>query len=476
MKRIALIFSVAGALALSALVLGRKATPVNSPTPIPTPPKPVTLVEPPHPIVDTPPVSSSGSLIMNWKLSDPDLALGGDRDEYLKIDLTGVDVEGQRAPMNVAIVLDLSGSMAGEKLESARRAAHALVDRLNDKDRLAFVTFGSNVTLLFPSTPCTPDAKGNMHRDIDRIYDMGGTNLSGGLEAGLRQVEAHLEGYAVNHVLLISDGEANEGITSRPGLAAISRDALGHRVTVSAFGVGSEFDEDTMQQLADEGGGNYRFLQTGGELGPIFDSELKQMATAVAAAPTLNLKLAPGVTATEVYGYAFDRDSNGALTIHLPDFAAGEHRKVVVQLSVPANALGGEKLVDTKLDYVDLLHGKNPVQTAFNASANIVPNAEQASLSRDKATYAQVARVHAAFISRKAATLYSSGDVQAAQQELTKGRNEAMEMNKVAQDPSLGADLDRIAPAPAKLPAAPASEEGRVEAKKMKQEAYDFSR
>ncbi|MBS2029146.1 MAG: VWA domain-containing protein [Deltaproteobacteria bacterium] len=473
MKRIALIFSVAGALALSALVLGRRASPVSVPTPVPTP---VTIVQPTPPTPPIPePVSSSGSLIMSWKLSDPDLALGGNRDEYLKIDLTGVDVEGQRAPMNVAVVLDRSGSMAGEKLESARRAAHALVDRLNEKDRLAFVTFGSNVTLLFPSTACTPEAKGTMHRDIDRIYDMGGTNLSGGLEAGLRQVEAHLEGYAVNHVLLISDGEANEGITSRPGLAAISRGALSHRVTVSAFGVGTDFDEDTMQQLADEGGGNYRFLQTGGELGPIFDTELKQMATAVAAGPSLTLKLAPGVVATEVYGYAYD-NANGTVTIHLPDFAAGEHRKVVVQLSVPANALGGEKLVDTKLDYVDLIHGKNPVQTAFAASANIVPNAEQASLSRDKATYAQVARVHAASVSRRAATLYSSGDVAAAQRELAKGRGEAMQMNEVAQDPSLGADLDRIAPAPTTLPAAPSSEAGKVEAKKMKQEAYDYSR
>src|SRR5206468_7602583 len=140
--------------------------------------------------------------------------------------------------VNLAVVLDRSGSMAGEKLENARRAAHELVDRLNEKDRLAFVTFGSNVTPLFPSTPCSGEAKAQMHRAIDKIYDMGGTNLSGGLEAGLREVKAHAGEYPVNRVVLISDGEANEGVTSHEGLVAISRHALRSGVSVTALGVG----------------------------------------------------------------------------------------------------------------------------------------------------------------------------------------------------------------------------------------------
>lgn len=468
MKRIAVIFSVAGALALSALVLGRRAEPTIVTKPPVTPVIHVDPVATPQPVV-----SSAGSIIVTSKLSDPLLALGGDRDEYLKVDLTGVAVDGKRAPVNLAVVLDRSGSMAGEKIESARRAAHALVDRLGDADRLAFITFGSNVTPLFPSQRCTPAAKGEMHRAIDRIYDMGGTNLSGGLEAGLREVMAHGEGYAVNRVILISDGEANEGITSRTGLDAIARGALRQHVSVTALGVGADFDEDTMEQLAENGGGNYRFLQVGGELETVFNDELKQLSTTVAASPALHLQLAPGVRVAEVFGWTYDTEPGG-IVIHMPDFAAGEHRKLVVQLAAPANQLGGERLVSGRLDYTDLLHGRAPVQTAWNNDASVVANQAQASLERDRETYAQVARVQAAHAARRAATLYSSGYVDQAEQELAKGRAQALQFNTIAKDDKLGADLDQIAPS-APMPA-PASEAGKFEAKKMKQQAYDTER
>jgi Ca-activated chloride channel family protein len=439
----------------------------------PPPPPPV------QPLAITPPISMTqanpaGSVTMAVKLSDPLLAVGGARDEYLKIEMQGVAVPGQRAPVNLAVVLDRSGSMAGEKLESARRAAHTLVDRLDGRDRLAFVTFGSNVTPLFPSTPCTAGARGTMHAAIDRIYDMGGTNLSGGLQAGIREVEAHAEGFAVNRVILISDGEANEGITTRAGLSHLAQDAARRQVSVSAFGVGVDFDEDTMELLAESGGGNYRFLATGAGLEPIFNSELAQLSTAVAATPVLSLNLPEGVTLTEVFGYPFERDGNH-LQIALPDFAAGEHRKLVVQLRVDAGVLGTRPVGEVQLAYVDLLHDRRAVQLAQRSQATIIESEARASADKDRETYAQVARVHAATRARKAAMLYASGDVAQATRELAGARDEANAFNAVAQDASLGADLDRIAPATAPVPM-PSSEAGRAAAKDMKQKAYDSFR
>ena len=174
MNRTAVIFSLAGALALSAYIVGKKA--IAPPVPLPVDP-PVVVVEPvkpPEPVqvpVQVP--VGPGSLTMVGHLSDPVVALGEPRTEYLKIDITGVGTTDQRrAPVNLAVVLDRSGSMAGEKLENARRAAHVLVDQLNEQDRLAFISFGSNVTPVFNSTVCTPEAKADMHRKIDKIYDM----------------------------------------------------------------------------------------------------------------------------------------------------------------------------------------------------------------------------------------------------------------------------------------------------------------
>jgi len=468
MKRIALIFSLAGTLALCALVLGRPAAALVEPKPFHVEPKTVAV---------QPPVARQGSITVSSQLSDPLLAVGGPRDEYLDVDLTGASApDARRAPVNLAVVLDRSGSMSGEKLESARRAAHALVDRLAETDRLAFITFGSNVTPLFPSTPCVSEAKGRMHRLIDGIYDMGGTNLSGGLQAGLRAIEPYAGSYAVNRVILISDGEANEGIVSRPGLAAIARGALREHVSVTALGVGADFDEDTMQSLAEQGGGNYRFLQTGGELASIFDGELRQLAATVATDAVLHLHLAPGVSLSEVYGYAYDTAADGALTVHLPDFAANEHRKLVVALRAPAEREGSEQVVSARLDYVDVLHSRAPVQTAWNHDARVIPDQAQAELGRDRDTYAQVARVQAAGHASRAATLYSSGDVSGALDELKLGRKRAMQLNVIAKDATLGAAVDKVLPAPAALAPPAESEEGRITAKKMKADAFQFSR
>ncbi len=474
MKRTALFFALAGAMALSALILGRHpSAPVVTPPPITVP-----LVTPPTP--PTPPVtlngSGLGSLRRETHLSDPVLALGGTRDEYLKIDLTGADVDGhERAAVNVAVVLDRSGSMAGEKLENARRAAHVLVDRLNEHDRLAFVTFGSNVTPLFPSTPCTADARGQMHRAIDKIYDMGGTNLSGGLEAGLREVEAHAREFPVNRVILISDGEANEGITSREGLVGISRHAMRDGVSVTALGVGFDFDEDVMQALAENGGGNYRYLRTGGELEEIFNTELKQLAAQVASSPSLVLGLPQGVQLAEVFGYAYQVAGDGAPTIQLTDFAAAEHRKVIVRLSVPANQVGNSHIADVQLHYTDLLANRRATTTTASLQADISADVQAASSRRDRTTYAQVARVQAASYARKAATLYSAGKVDDAREQLDEARLQANNLNQVAGDATLGADLDKIAPS-TPMPSQPTSEAGRSATKLLKQESYDAFR
>lgn len=467
MKRVVGLFSVALALLLSALILGMRAAPVALPLPAPPPPKPTPAVAAPLP------ASPAGSVQMAVRLSDPLLTVGGARDEYVKLELQAVAVAGARAAVNLAVVLDRSGSMAGEKLESARRAAHALVDRLDERDRLAFVTFGSNVTLLFPSTPCAPSARGRMHAAIDHIDDMGGTNLSGGLQAGVREVAAHAEGYSVNRVILISDGEANEGVTSREGLAAITRAALRRKVSVSAFGVGVDFDEDTMELLAESGGGNYRFLATGAGLEPIFNSELSQLSTAVAAAPALQLTLPEGVTLAEVYGYAFEREGNH-LRIAMPDFAAGEHRKVLVQLHVDARAVGALPVGEVALAYTDLLQGRRAVQLAERPVATVVESEARASADRDRETYAQVARVHAATRAKKAASLYAAGYVDDAERELDGARSDAAALNVIARDETLGGDLARIAPAAA-LPA-PSSAAGRAAAKELKQQAYDSFR
>ena len=192
MKRTAILFAIAGGLGLFALVLGfAPALPLTVATPVPTP---ITL--------PAPGLQSAGdSLKLTASLSDPYLLSGGSREVFLKLDLEAIQIAGRdRAPVNLALVLDRSGSMAGEKIENARKAARQLVAQLNEKDRFALITFGSDVTTLISSAVCTPEAKQRMYAAIDGIYEVGGTNISGGVEAGLAEVAPFKTQYSVSRV------------------------------------------------------------------------------------------------------------------------------------------------------------------------------------------------------------------------------------------------------------------------------------
>jgi Ca-activated chloride channel family protein len=217
MKRTALFFAIAGAVGLLALFVALVPQATTSTTVAPPPVVPNVSVTPPGP------QQAGDALKLSAALSDPYLVLGGQREAFLKIDLDAVRREGtDRAAVNLAIVLDRSGSMAGEKIEQCRRAARHLVQQLDGRDRFALISFGSDVTQVISSTLATPAAKQQMLSAIDGIVETGGTNLSGGLEAGLAELIAYRSQYNVSRIILLSDGQANEGISDPRGLAAIA--------------------------------------------------------------------------------------------------------------------------------------------------------------------------------------------------------------------------------------------------------------
>jgi Ca-activated chloride channel family protein len=123
----------------------------------------------------------------------------------------------QRPPLNLALVIDRSGSMAGEKLSHARKAARSLAAELTSRDRLAIVTFDDEVQIVVPSRPV--DSALPFLQAINTIEAGSTTALFDGWLAGALQVAEHLDAAALNRVLLLSDGQANEGLTNAAAIA-----------------------------------------------------------------------------------------------------------------------------------------------------------------------------------------------------------------------------------------------------------------
>jgi len=326
---------------------------------------------------------------------------------YLQIDLAADadPVRRMRVPVNAVLILDRSGSMSGAKMDRARDAARALVQALGPQDRLSIVEFSSDARLALPSTPMIPAGRSAALAAIDSIEPMGGTNMSAAFDLAAAA--------NADKVFLASDGQANEGISERAALLRLARRDF-PRATISTFGMGDDYDEDFMTALASQAGGRARYIDSPEILPGAFRDELGRAATTVARNVRLRLE-APGVE--QVLGY---EEENG--WVRLPDFAAGEERRVLVKLRTPAgHGLANLAAVELKLD------DASGVEQRAQASAQAAFTSDPALLAQAPTDAAvQGAKAEMADLAQRAAHLQEQGRRGEAQVQL-------LNMQRVAQ-------------------------------------------
>ena len=249
-------------------------------------------------------------------------------------DLPASDAKGggARPPLNLALVIDRSGSMAGQKLDYARQAAVYAVDQLRAEDRVSIVAFDDRVETVVAST--TAADKARLRDGIARIDTRGSTALHAGWVEGGAQVGGHLETGRLNRVILFTDGQANVGET-RPDAIANDVHGLATRgVSTTTLGIGSDYNEDLLEAMARAGDGNYYFIESPGQLPGLFAAELRGLLATVGRNVSLGLEPGPGVEILEVLN-ELERNSYGRL--QLPNLLAGAAPvEVTLRLRVPA--------------------------------------------------------------------------------------------------------------------------------------------
>ncbi|MGV3624631.1 MAG: vWA domain-containing protein [Archangium sp.] len=412
MNRTSAFLATAAVLLLLAVVVGLPKVAATSQPPVQPPVQPVVVTPPP---VVKPPevVSNPGSLTMTGRLSHPYL-VPGTSDVFATLEVTAADVPGaKRAPVNLAVVIDRSGSMSGAKIENARRAAARLVELLDENDRIAIVHYGTDVEAM-NSVFATPENKVRLQRFIANIQDNGGTNIGDGLAAGQRQIEKARSDFKVNRLLLLSDGQPTVGITSSQGLVNVVRRIRDAGISVTSLGVGSDFNEDLMQRLADVGGGSYGFINNAAATAQLFQKDLEQAGTMVANSASVSFTVPAGVRFVQVFGRPVSQLGN-TVTVSLPDFSARQVEKLVVQLSAtPGVRNGAIDIGDFKLAYTDLLTSK-PADARVALSAMVTDDSTLALGKRDKDAVVLANKARAAVNYRKAAEAIDRGDFNDAQ-------------------------------------------------------------
>ncbi len=333
-----------------------------------------------------------------------------------------------RPPLNLAIVIDRSGSMSGEKIEHAKLAARQLVSRLKATDRFAVIAYGSDVDVVFASREASPKARDQAIAAINEIYDDGGTNLSGGLIAGRDEVLPHRGNDRVSRVVLISDGMANEGISDRGALAQLAASTAERGVSITTVGVGLDFDETTMTSLAVAGTGSYYFVENSDALAQIFDDELRKIGATVATEIKVALVPADGVVIEEAYGYEIVREGNRSI-ISVADLHAGETRKVVLRLRVTAHKPGGVDIAQVEVGYRKVDDG-SAQKIAIRSRAEATGSQRAILDNANKEATLHIERAKTARSINMATELYEKGDIAGAQQILTARESEARQLSK----------------------------------------------
>jgi len=325
----------------------------------------------------------------------------------LDLDVTaGRPPREERVPVDVVMVLDRSGSMQGDKIEHARAAARGLLGMLRPGDRVALVSYATDVVVHCGLV----DASGApaLGHAVDGLVADGSTNLDGGLSRAIELLSPEARSGRAQRVILISDGEANVGRSTLEALGPMVAGAAERGVTLSSVGVGLAFNEHLMMGLADRGVGNFHYVRDGAELAGVFANELETLAATVARSATIEVEPAPGVTVVDVIGHTFER-VGGGVRIPVGDFFPGARRKVLLRLQLAKGVLGPADAATVRASVVDARHGRRVSATA-ELGVVLTDRVADVDRGRDPEVTAAIGEVRASEAMSNAMRMFEHGD------------------------------------------------------------------
>jgi Ca-activated chloride channel homolog len=352
----------------------------------------------------------NNSVQFSYALNKPFLPLAGAEKVYLLLECRGDGNDtASRAPINASLVLDRSGSMAGAPLQFSKQACNFVVNQMDASDTLSLVAFDNEVDTIF--APQAVRLKDKLKRQIETIHARGTTNLSGGLLQGIQFVLQGKRDGTVNRVILLSDGHANEGVTDRNRLGAIANEFRTAGVTITTMGVGDGFDEELMELIAENGGGNFYYIQQADNIPELFKQELQGMLQIVAQNLQLQLTPSEGVRITGVYGYRSTQTEHYH-NVLLSDIYHNEEKSILVELAISPNSSGEHTLLNAEWTYVDITQGAALNTAKLEIRGHFTNNLDLLSQPADPKVEKQQHITESANIIEHAIMAFDAGDIE----------------------------------------------------------------
>ena len=413
---------------------------------------------------------SGNTLLVEGRLGFSAREAGKESENFVFVDITtDKRAVGTVSPLNLAIVMDRSGSMAGKRLENALAAARGMVQRLRNGDVISLVTYNGSAEVRAASIEIDERSRFRVLSELEGITARGDTCISCGLEKA-SELLARRQGM-VHQMLLLSDGEATQGVMDESGFRRIAASIRRMGTAISTIGVDLDYNERVMAALAQQSNGRHHFVQNPAQLPSIFDEELAHLASTIASDAELTLTLAPGVKMLQVFDRVY-RQEGDRVVVPMGAFGSGEEKTLLVKLSAPAAEVGKQPIADVRVSYQDLTTSRQGI-CAGSLSQALVSDVSQLS-PLDPLVAGRVERSETAAALLGANQLFKEGKADQAQHLLAQAKKRTSAARKRAlENPfssvtrgrdDLAKDFDRqervLAEAEASAAAAPPAEPG----------------
>lgn len=365
---------------------------------------------------------------------------------YLYLDLQADELKGEskRTPLNISIVIDRSGSMAEKnKLEFVKKAVDYIIEQSESDDYVSVVTYDDYVDVLQRSEIIRD--KYELRNRISALQPGGFTNLSGGMFEGYDQVNrSYMRGY-VNRVLLLSDGLANRGITDRSKLSDMVREKNRRDgITISTFGVGNDFNENMMTDIADYGKGNYYYIRNSSDIPEIFASELKGMHSLVGQGTKMKVRFpSQYLRLAKVFGYPYEIIGDEVI-IDFKDVFAGQKKSVLLKFDITGNIKGKLKF-ENELSYEDVTSDFRVVTESSTNDIEETSSIEKYKSNKNETVAQNISMFEANEMMEEALRNVDEGNYTKAKEIMNGAQNYmSNQMQDVAPSPEMKRQVDNI--------------------------------
>lgn len=307
------------------------------------------------------PEPTNSTLGLNLRLGNPQVPVDGGT-AWLQIGIQAKSSQPQDiAPLNLALVIDRSGSMnSPEKMPYLKKSLGVFLHSLASNDIVSIVAFSDEAELILPANPVGDGSW--IERTIDRIQPGGSTNLDAGLMLGLQQVDRNFDVRRNNRVILLTDGIANVGVTEPAQIAAMAKAYNDRGIYLSTIGLGKDFNDPLLSQLATQGKGGYHFIDSAEEMDKVFREEVSGLMQKAASDVSIVLRPDESVAVNQLTGYD-GRPPAGTIQVKLQDMGTGDSQVVLASLAVPGGWAGSRPIAAVELHYRDLFSQRDEVIT-----------------------------------------------------------------------------------------------------------------